>query len=149
MKAPVCADSATSCDSGTLLNGRGPTEINQPNTLFNGCPDGLGNGEFGEVHAIRIETVDGSPLSANKMVRVTVSWYHFSTAGGLAVSHAPDARHPTFTQIFNRSGGTSYPPSPATFTFVLPAGGDLQAIRAANQFDVSDDDCDDLVFKVQ
>ena len=44
LKAPRCNGTANSCDSGTLLLGRGTRgpEPNQPNTIANSCADGTG-----------------------------------------------------------------------------------------------------------
>jgi hypothetical protein len=149
--APSCTIGASSCDSGTLLNRRGPTEANQPNTVFSSCPDGQGNGNFVSVEAINVATSDASALAGGKSVRVSVSYYAFTTAAALIVSHAPDATKPVFTEVFRKLGAAfEIGPRPATvsFSFVLPAGA-TQAFRAAAVFDKSDDDCDDLVIRVR
>jgi Carboxypeptidase regulatory-like domain/Bacterial Ig-like domain (group 2) len=146
LKAPACADPSSACDSGTLLNGRGPSERNQPNTVFGSCSDGQGTGSFVNVASIRVATLDGSALAAGKTVQISVAYSIFSSAGRLIVSHAPNAQSSTFAQIFRQNGANFG--ATADFSFTLPPGS-VQVIRAAGVFDVSDDDCDDLVFRVQ
>ena len=66
LRAPKCATVGSSCDSGTLLNGRrtlGP-EPNQPNTINASCADGT-SGTFHSDEsndALKVETVDGTTI---------------------------------------------------------------------------------------
>ncbi|HEX8437336.1 MAG TPA: peptidase M28, partial [Archangium sp.] len=44
LKVPRCSGVASGCDTGSLVNGRGPVgpELNAPNTLGGTCADGSG-----------------------------------------------------------------------------------------------------------
>jgi hypothetical protein len=153
LQAPVCNDVGVACDSGTLLAGSGSTELNQPNTLFNSCSDGVGAGHFGLVSFIRVSSVDGAALGPGKTVLISVSPAG-STAGTHHVYLAADALHPAWTEI--GSGASSG--GPFVFQTVLPSGS-LQAVRVTRSFigrfgpgpcaTGPDDDNDDLVFRVQ
>jgi bacterial leucyl aminopeptidase len=152
-KTPSCTAASSSCDSGTLLNGRGPTESHQPNTIFSSCADGTGSaGAFDNGQRIVVRTPDGSPLAAGKSVEILVQWTGIgSSANQIVVWHAPDANQAVWT-VLSTLGGSST--SSATVSFTLPSGT-LQAIRLGVKFGSgppcigSDDDFDDLVFRVQ
>jgi len=152
-KTPSCQSPSTSCDSANLLNGRGPTESNQPNTIFSSCADGTGGGGVSDNgQRIVVRTMDGSPLAAGKTVQVSVD---YAAGPGSAVQvviwHAPNAGQPVWTILSSFVPGFS---STRTMTFTLPPGS-LQAIRVGVKFGSgpacigSDDDFDDLVFRVQ
>ena len=155
-KTPVCNIAGSACDSGSLLHGSGSTELNQPNTLFNSCSDGSGSGHIAAVESIRVSTIDGSALAPGKTVRIDVVSLGGSTANNIRVSIAPNAQSPVWTQIAsinNFAFGTF-----STQT-TLPAGSGLQAVRVNYAFGGgfgpgpcttgTDDDTDDLVFRVQ
>jgi len=80
---PTCSGSLVSCDSGSLLEGRGLVgpardlnrEAHYPNTLFSGCADG-NHGIYMEdesIERIQISSVDGLPMRADELVLVTVT----------------------------------------------------------------------------
>jgi Viral BACON domain len=154
-RTPLCDGVGTACDSGTLLQGSGTQERNQPNTIFSSCPDGSGIGHFAVVNAIRVEANDGSALAAGTRVRIIVSIVRASTADDLRVYHAPDARNPTWTLIAESTFGDF---NSFSVPMTLPAG-ELQAIRTNFAFGRAfgpgpcatgtDDDNDDLVFRVR
>jgi Bacterial Ig-like domain (group 2)/Carboxypeptidase regulatory-like domain len=146
LKAPVCQDVGEGCESYGLLVGAGPSEPNQPNTIFNACPDGSGSGS---IHTISIATPDGTPLTAGRAVRIVVS----SSFLGVGVFIAADAMHPVWVGL---------PLTPLSHTLlegdtILPAGAGLQAVRAIFGQAIGPGPCatgpdvdnDDLVFRVQ
>lgn len=154
-KAPICNDIGLGCDSGTLLQGSGSTESNQPNTVFNSCPDGAGAGHFGLIRFIRVATLDGSAMAPAKTVRIDVS-DSASTAGSGRVYLAADAQNPVWTQVGaspSFTGGLAF-----SVQTTLPVGR-VMAIRVTRSFIGSfgagpcatgpDDDNDDLVFRLQ
>ncbi|MEM9593102.1 MAG: hypothetical protein AAGD06_02495 [Acidobacteriota bacterium] len=157
--APACGVAGSSCDSGTLLEGRanlGP-ESNQPNTL-DGCTDGTaGTYQSDESNErIVVSTLDGSDFTEGATVQVDATVYAWSTgaADTLDLYYAADANSPSWTLI-----GSIVPPGGGIQTlsaqYTLPAGS-LQAIRANFRYQGSQsscsggtyDDADDLVFAV-
>jgi hypothetical protein len=86
LKAPTCGQPGSSCDSGTLLNGRGNIsggpEPNQPNTINNSCSDGsLGTYHVDEsIDRIKVTTTDGSALAPGKLATFEVTYWASSTA---------------------------------------------------------------------
>jgi hypothetical protein len=147
IKAPVCQDIGEGCSSFNLLSSEGPGELNQPNTIFNACPDGSG---AGSIDAIIVATPDGTPLTAGKAIRIVV----LAPIFGGAVFIAADALHPVWVGV---------PLTPLSHTVheadtILPAGPGLQAVRAMYPGTSigpgpcatgTDFDNDDLVFRVQ
>jgi hypothetical protein len=160
LKAPKCAAVGTSCDSGTLLNGRatkGP-EANAPNTINSSCVDGTsGTYHVDEsLDGLKVTTVDGTALAPGKSVRIDAKvWAYTSyTADKLDLYYAANANSPSWVFI-----GTLTPTGSGvrtlTTTFTLPAGT-LQAIRGQFRYNGSAGTCttgsyndrDDLVFAV-
>ncbi|MCP4845930.1 MAG: exo-alpha-sialidase, partial [Actinomycetia bacterium] len=156
-QAPACLAIGSSCDSTTLLDGRGTKgpEINQPNTL-DGCPDGI----YGNYHSdesndrIVVKTLDGSRLTEGATVEVKATVYAWGQGDYLDLFYAADATNPSwtrFTTIDVHSGGVKT----LSAQYTLPAGN-LQAVRAnfrnwASPSSCSTgpfDDRDDLVFAV-
>jgi len=157
--APACSVAGSSCDSTTLLEGRGTVgpESNQPNTL-DGCTDGTsGSYQSDESNErIVVSTLDSSDFEAGKTVQVDVTVWAWTTpsADSLDLYYAADANSPSWTFI------ATLQPSAAgsqtlTATYTLPAGS-LQAVRANFRYQGSAspcstgsyDDHDDLVFAV-
>lgn len=158
LRAPGCALTASSCDSGSTLVGRGPLgpEPSQPNTLNSGCADGT----YGSFHSdesldrLRIYTTDGSALAPGKTVTVEATVWSYSPSGVDIIDFfsAPNASAPVWTWIasipLNASGAQV-----RTASFTLPNGG-LQAVRGQFRFGGSAvpcstggyDDHDDLFF---
>ncbi|KFE60805.1 Ig-like domain-containing protein [Hyalangium minutum] len=160
--APVCLGTGTQCDSGTLLNGRGPLmgpELNTPNTLGGSCPDGL-EGWYQidpSIERIRIVHDGGSLLSPGKQVRVEVSFFasYEPFFERLDLFSASDARNPVWAQFASlvpKDIGANL----MSTSFIIPAGSSLQAVRAVYRFGGSPsacpmgniDEADDLAFTV-
>ncbi|WP_224372650.1 Ig-like domain-containing protein [Hyalangium versicolor] len=159
-RTPRCASLGSSCDSGTLLNGRaglGP-ESNAPNTLGSSCADGYG----GTYHVdesldrLRISTLDGTSLAPGKTVRIEATVYAWSGFSDmLDLYYAANANSPSWTFI-----GTLTAPAGGvqvlSTTYTLPVGS-IQAIRGNFRYSGSAspcstggfDDRDDLVFATQ
>ncbi len=159
-KAPACTSVGVSCDSGTLLVGRGTmsggVEPNQPNTIGSTCADG-NSGTFHSDESndrIVIASTDGGPLTAGKMARITATMWAYSTANALDLYSAADASNPNWTFLNSISAAAAGEQTLST-TFVLPAGG-VQAVRAHLRYNGSAatcstsayDESDDLVFAV-
>lgn len=160
-QAPACRSTGIACDTGSLIDGRGPKgpEANAPNTLFSSCADGAsGTYHVDEsVDRLRISTEDGGPFLPGKHVTVeaTVWAYSIFSADHLDLFYATDASAPQWTLL------TTLAPAQAgaqvlTASFVLTAGADLQALRAVLRYNSSAGPCvasnytdrDDLVFRL-
>ena len=160
LKAPVCNDVGIECTSGTLLNGSGPSEPNQPNTIANSCSDG--SGHTAVVDSIRIRTADSTPLAPGKPVLIEASIRLTVPVARIRLYLAADALNPFWSgagdfDVEARLSGTRIT---LAGTDYWPAGGGrLRAMRVSfsgtNQFGSgpcavgSGDDNDDLVFRVQ
>ena len=160
LKAPRCGSAGSSCDSGTLLNGRGTIgpEPNQPNILYNSCSDG----SSGRYHVdessdrILLSTVDGGFLTAGKAMRVDVTvWAYSSYASDkLDLYYASNASSPSWVFMTTLSP-TRAGAQTLTTTWTLSSGA-LQAVRARFRYGGSPASCgagsyndqDDLVFAV-
>jgi large repetitive protein len=107
LSVPACASAADHCDSGALLDGRGPLgpEKHAPNTLGGTCSDGtLGTyHEASSVDAVLVRTPDGTPLRAGGTARVEVQVWA-STASqdervDLFISGNPEAASPSWQRV--------------------------------------------------
>ncbi|MGC4118405.1 MAG: Ig-like domain-containing protein [Myxococcales bacterium] len=155
LKAPRCPV-GRSCDSGTLLAGRGTfgPESGAPNTINNACADGNGTVQR-SIDRLRITSADGLPLAggyaANLVATIVASSSPY--ADSLDLYYAADAANPIWSFI-----GTLTPTvagsQDLSISFTLPMGS-LQAIRANFRYGGglaspcspgSQDDHDDLVF---
>ncbi len=160
LKAPGCASVGSSCDSGTLLVGRGTmsggAEPNQPNTINNSCADG-NSGTFHSDESndgIVIASTDGGPLTAGKTAKVTATIWAYSAANVIDLYSAANANSPSWTFLSSVSASAAGV-QPLSTTFTLPAGG-LQAVRAHLRYNGSAaacstgsyDESDDLIFAV-
>jgi hypothetical protein len=160
LRAPRCA-AGSSCDSGTLVNGRdgrGP-EPNQPNTINGSCEDGtLGTYHSAESNdRVKVSTLDGTVLMNGKTVRIDATvwaWTGGPSSDKLDLYYAANAASPVWTYITTltpAAGGVQT----LSATYNLPAG-DLQAVRARFRYQGSVtpcqpggfDDHDDLIFAV-
>lgn len=163
LKVPLCATARNTCiASSSLLLGRanlGP-EPNQPNTINGSCGDGV-SGVFHSdesVDAVTISTVDGSNFAPGKTVRVDATVWAYSTYSSdrLDLYAAADATAPSWTLIGTLSP-TMAGAQTLSATYVLPAGGARQAVRASIRYGGSAvacstggyDDRDDVVFAVE
>jgi leucyl aminopeptidase len=160
LKAPRCFSVSASCDSGTLLNGRGGMgpEVNMPNTINSSCADGLS----GSYHVdesndrLKVSTLDGTSFAAGKTVKIDATVYVYSTtADKLDLYYTANAASPTWTFITTITPpGTGIRTLSANYT--LPSGT-VQAVRAVFRYNGSVASCvsgsyndhDDLVFAVQ
>ncbi|MBZ4415659.1 M20/M25/M40 family metallo-hydrolase [Myxococcus sp. RHSTA-1-4] len=160
LKAPRCLSVSSSCDSGTLLNGRGGLgpEVNTPNTINGSCADGLS----GTYHSdesndrIKVSTTDGTPFAAGKTVKIDATvWVYSTTADKLDLYYAANATSPTWTYITTITP-TAKGAQTLSATYTLPSGA-VQAVRARFRYNGSVAACgtgsyndhDDLVFAVQ
>ncbi|MFY0563795.1 kelch repeat-containing protein [Archangium lansingense] len=164
LKVPRCASSASSCGSGTLLDGRGPLgpEPNQPNTLGGTCPDGT-SGTYHSTPSLdqlKVSTVDGSLLATGKTVKIEATVWAWLTGGldTLDLYYSPRTTSPSWVRI----GTFNVPTAGAqvvTATYTLPAtalagnhvirglfryGGSPTGACMSNAYT----DHDDLVFNV-
>ncbi len=160
LKAPRCATVGRSCDSGTLLVGRGPVgpEPGQPNTINGSCADGA-SGSFHDDESndrITVASVDGAAMTMGTVVQVSATVWAYSSyrSDALDLYAAANANSPTWTLL-----GTVVPTRAGaqvlSRTFTLP-DSTLQAVRARFRYQGSAspcrageyDDHDDLVFAV-
>ncbi|QDE69915.1 Ig-like domain-containing protein [Myxococcus xanthus] len=160
LKVPVCTGESSSCDSGTLLVGRGPegSEPNAPNTLGGTCADGMG-GSFHvdeSLDRLKVRSLDGGPLTAGKTVIVDATVWAFSgySTDFLDIYSAADASNPSWVFVATVAPYTAGSQVLST-SFVLPHGA-RQAVRGVFRYNGSAapcstgsyDDRDDLVFQV-
>ncbi|RKI36567.1 hypothetical protein D7Y27_28020 [Corallococcus sp. AB004] len=159
-KTPRCATAGASCDTGSVVDGRGSVgpELNAPNTLNGACQDG-NNGTYHSdesIDRLRIATLDGSPLAPGKVVNIQVTAYVTMPASNrIELYSATNLANPVW-QLIN----TIMPPTNFSQTFTLryslPAAP-IQAIRARISYNGpltscgsgSFDDHDDLIFATQ
>jgi extracellular elastinolytic metalloproteinase len=160
LKAPKCGTLGSSCNSGTLLNGRdglGP-ESNAPNTLNNSCADGTSGTFHGDESNDRtvVATTDGTNFAPGKTVRIDATVWAWTTpsADRLDLYYAADAANPTWVFLTTLTP-TASGAQTLSATYTLPTGA-LQAVRARFRYQGSAapcgsggyDDHDDLVFTV-
>jgi alpha-tubulin suppressor-like RCC1 family protein len=162
LKVPRCVSVSSGCDSGTLVDGRGPVgpEANAPNTLGGTCADSTHGVYHSDesVDRVKVYTNDGSKLAPGKQVTIEVNvWAYAAYASdALDLYYAADANSPTWTYLT-----TIVPAGPGAQTiqasYTLPSGGGIQAVRAAFRYQGSAspcttgyyDDRDDLAFAVE
>lgn len=158
--APSCATVGPGCTSDTLLAGRGNYEVNASNTINQSCADSAGiAGEDESVEAIRVHTLDGSPLEEGKNVQVDVDVFYVTSpsVNSLFVFAAPVATTPEWMLVGQVNVNYAAPATTFSFSYVLPKGG-MQAVRASYRFAVGqtgypcdpavENDTDDLAFAV-
>jgi subtilisin family serine protease len=164
LQAPTCDQSSLrSCDTGSLIVGRGSmsggAESNAPNTVFDSCSDG-NSGSFHvdeSIDRITVRTDGGGAFAPGQTVTIDTTVWAWSTGSSdrLDLYYAADATDPSWTFI-----ATVTPPSGGAQTisrsYTLPSGGPLQAIRAVFRYRSSPGACvsgsytdrDDVVFRV-
>eukprot|EP00984_Skeletonema_dohrnii_P024985 scaffold14141_cov146-Skeletonema_dohrnii-CCMP3373.AAC.3 len=136
--APKCSV-GLSCDSGTLLNGRGTmnggNETNSPNTL-NNCTDGNSGTYhiFESIDRIVVWRASGGEgdLTEGENVTITATvsvwcWSQFSNF--IDFYYASDASNPVWTKIGNRQTCPGVDNQTLTASYTLPQGF-VQAVRA-------------------
>ncbi len=132
LQAPKCATLGVSCDTGTLVVGRGPLgpELNFPNTIASSCADGTA-GKFhktGEsLDRLVVSTIGGGPLVPGAQVQVSATVWAVNGNDHLDIWRAASATNPTWVLV-----GTVDPTVPVAaatlqMTFTLLAGS-LQAV---------------------
>jgi hypothetical protein len=155
--APTCGP-GTSCDSGSLLAGRGAMgpEPGAPNTIGSSCPDGDDVGRRLSVDQVVVRSSDGNMLVPGATV-VAEATIRDPDASEVAFFYAPDASSPQWTEVGRQS---VYPMTEGmgieSATFTLAEGGPTQAIRVVVGPSGSSGPCpiggeidhDDLVFSV-
>ena len=159
-KTPRCAAAGASCESGSLLKGRGSAgpEVNKPNTLGATCADGTSGTYLQDEsnEALKVSTTDGSNLAAGKTVTVSATVFSYSASSDkLDLYYSASATSPSWKLIGTYSPSTTGT-STISATFTLPSGS-VQAVRANFRYQGSAgtcttgayDDRDDLVFAVQ
>jgi len=167
LTVPKCSF-GSSCDSGTLLNGRGTiaggNEPNRPNTL-NSCTDGNSGTYHSDesIDKIVVRRASGGvhDLTEGEVVTIEATVWCWSTGSSDRIDfyYASDASNPVWNQIGQRQvcpgGGSQI----VTATYTLPQGA-TQAVRvnlmygsnvasAAKCVSGSWDDVDDLAITVK
>ena len=158
LRVPRCVSVGMSCDSGSLLVGRGPMgpEAHAPNTLAtSSCADGsAGTFHVDEsLDRLKITTTDNTPLAPGKQVRIdaTVWAYSSYTSDKLDLYYATNLNSPAWiflTTLTPAGAGTQT----LSHTFTLPSGA--KVIRGRFRYGGSASSCatdsyndhDDLVF---
>jgi hypothetical protein len=135
LKVPACKAVAAWCDSGSLLDGRGPLgpEKNAPNTLGGTCRDGTAGTyhDSPSVDGLRVLSKGGGLLAAGKAADVEITaWASASYTAeriDLFTCPNPSASSPVWTYL-----GTVRPSRQGAQVLVseLPVTGGTQAIRA-------------------
>ncbi|MEQ9504056.1 MAG: S8 family serine peptidase [Deltaproteobacteria bacterium] len=142
--APACLGGGSTCDTNTLVEGRGNVgpEANASNTI-DGCNDGNSGSYFNDesIERVVISSADGQPFAAGSTVNVAVTAYAWSTGSSdrLDVFVAADANNPSWSLV-----ATVSPPAGGvqtmTTSFALPSGS-LQAIRSQFRYNSSSAPC--------
>ncbi len=149
--APGCAAVMPMCNSGLLLDGRGPLgpEPNAPNTLAGSrCTDatyGMYHGHA-QVNALRVSTLDGAPLSAGKLAQVDVTFFPNLGLSGetidLFLTTTPQA--PVWTYLGTIGARDVAKEEVQSLQFVLPAAP-VQALRASYRGTTQVTTCDPAI----
>jgi trimeric autotransporter adhesin len=160
LRAPACRANGASCDTGSLVAGRGLApapqgpEPNQPNTLQASCADGAA-APLGANDRIVVRTADGTRFAAGKPVTVTATIRSGTWVDdALDFFHAGDAAAPSWTLFATLTPGSGS--QALTASTVLPRGA-LQAVRVQYRRGGSGAACaagtandrDDVVFAVE
>lgn len=153
---PRCSGVTAGCDSGDLLNGRGCSETNGPNTL-DSCADGVSAIE--SVESINVYALNGGVLEEGASVEITADVHTWSD-GDLPVSvdfyYSPSANSPSWTYIASVEPAVGM--TTVSAQYELPGGSPLQAVRVNARYggapsttgcySAQYDDVDDLAFAV-
>ena len=160
IRAPLCDGLGSGCDSGSLLNGSGGIEANQPNTISNACADGSGRDHAAAINSIQIRTGDETQLAAGKFTIVESEVFLTVPRARIRLYYTTDARNPVWKALGNFDVEAGRSGKRITLAgFALPGQGtDLHAVRVAFSSDDEfippcatgqNDDNDDLVFRVR
>ena len=161
LKVPRCTVVSNSCDSDTLLDGKGlmngGNETHQPNTINDSCSDGShGNYHFNEsIDRLKVSTLDGTQLAPGKTVRIDATVYAFSNGDRVDLFATGSAATPVWSHVATLTPAAGL--QTVSAHYVLPAGG-LHAVRGLIRFSTiantnpclpfTVNDHDDLVFAV-
>ena len=97
--APYCQGSYISCDSGTLLVGRGASESNGPNTI-DGLQDGANTDTvLEEVNKIVVESAKGDTFRGGELVKIKATVIAYNTADQVDFYYTSDAANPNWVFI--------------------------------------------------
>ena len=154
-RVPTCLAAGARCSTGDLVSGAGTSETHAPNTLEDGCPDGMLSGWTNDdgIQRIAVESLDGADLRPGVAARIVAQVGSSSTADYLDFFAADDPASPSwrFLGSADVARGTNVIYQPLTL-----GAGPLEAIRVATRSwkergpqpchnDVTNDR-DDLVF---
>ncbi|HEX5070030.1 MAG TPA: zinc-dependent metalloprotease family protein [Vicinamibacterales bacterium] len=133
LMVPACGTPGNSCDSGVLLDGRGPLgpEVNAPNNLYGACTDQtLGVYHSDEsIDRIKIFTTDASPFAPGKQVTVEATvWLFDDGLDFVDFYYTGNVVTPSWTLIGSIQPSAGGGQRVVTTNYVLPAGGQ-QAVR--------------------
>ena len=157
LKVPRCLTAGAFCDTGGMIDGRGPLgpETNTPNTINATCIDGTGGSYHSDesLDRLKISTTDGSLLAAGKTALVEATVWSYSPSDSIDLYFAPDATNPVWTLLVTEPTTVSQQVQILSTTFVLPSAT-LPVIRGNFRYLGSPgsctaggyDDRDDLVF---
>ncbi|WP_224367943.1 discoidin domain-containing protein [Hyalangium versicolor] len=149
LQVPRCSGSFSTCDSGSLLTGRaglGP-EANASNTLYGSCADGT-NGTFHSDESLDrlvVSSVDGGPLTAGKLVKVSATVWVWSAANDFLDLYTTSTAQQPSWQLLGTMNPVASGQQTLEATYVLPAGG-LQAVRGQFRYTGSATPCSTGVF---
>lgn len=133
LQVPKCSGSFSSCDSGSLLTGRGTVgpELHASSTLQGSCADGnAGTFHVDEsLDRLVVSSLDGRPLTAGKQVKVSATvWVHSPSQNFLDLYVTSNANQPSWGLLGTLTPAPMSGQQTLEATYVLPAGG-LQAVR--------------------
>lgn len=165
-RVPVCATVNPSCDTGSLIDGRGAigaSEPNRPNTLGSSCVDGNSGSYHGDesLDRLTVSTLDGTNLAAGKSARIDATvWVWGAASDHLDLYYALDPASPAWVYVSTLNPSASGAQRLST-TFAIPSNaGARLAVRGQFRYSGSAgnpgnsctsgsyDDRDDLVFAV-
>jgi hypothetical protein len=132
LQVPACGSPGISCDSVGLLDGRawlGP-ELHAPNTLYSECFDGTSGGYHWSqsLDRLKVSSVDGSPLTEGKPVRIDATVWAVSPENDrLDLFYTEDVSYPTW-RFLGTLTPTANGQQTLSKTYVLPRGS-RQAVR--------------------
>lgn len=98
--APYCQGSYISCDSNTLLEGRGASESDFPNTIDTpSCQDGADTTHEDSVKKIAVESAKGNAFRGGELVHIKATVIAYNTADQVDFYYTSDAANPNWVFI--------------------------------------------------
>jgi len=104
LRVPRCSTRGISCDTGTLVGGRGTLgpELNRPNTVNASCAE-QNNGTFhgtGEsIDRVQISTVSGAGIAPGTLMNVAVTIWATNTGDRLDLWYAANGTSPSWVRF--------------------------------------------------